>query len=164
MLESKLPEVREFVKEFLDAQLKPDADSFPPIRRAKPPKWGRDDSRVPSRISVLVSAATAPLRQLRVPRELSREHPETEIPARDAKWYRIARYDSAVVSMPDGTASALYRRDPRHYRELLRRTTDIHMRLYRDWDRLARFYRERLGEVTSPEAWEKTFGLGDSGD
>ena len=30
----------------------------------------------------------------------------------DAKWYRLARFDSAVVSMPDGTSAALYQRDP----------------------------------------------------
>ncbi len=77
--------------------------------------------------------------------------------AMDAKWYRLARYDSAVVSMPDGTSAALYKRDPATYRELLRRTMDIHQRLYREWPELARTYREALGDVTSPEQWEKTF-------
>ncbi len=37
----------------------------------------------------------------------------------DAKWYRLASYDSAVVSMNDGTSAALYRRDPKKFRELV---------------------------------------------
>jgi galactofuranosylgalactofuranosylrhamnosyl-N-acetylglucosaminyl-diphospho-decaprenol beta-1,5/1,6-galactofuranosyltransferase len=40
----------------------------------------------------------------------------------DAKWYRLARYDAAVVSMPDGTSAALYQRDPELFRDLLART------------------------------------------
>ncbi len=75
----------------------------------------------------------------------------------DAKWYRLASYDSAVVSMPDGASAALYQRDPEHFRELLGRTVEIHRRLYREWPQLAARYRESLGEITSPEAWEQTF-------
>ena len=44
---------------------------------------------------------------------MSREFPEAEIRAMDAKWYRLAGYDSAIVSMADGSSAALYRRDPR---------------------------------------------------
>ena len=44
----------------------------------------------------------------------------------DAKWYRLARYDSAIVSMNDGTSAALYQRDPAQFRELLQRTLEIH--------------------------------------
>jgi len=90
-------------------------------------------------------------------RELSREYPETELPAMDAKWYRLAKYDSVIVSMNDGTSAALYQRDPEKYRELLRKTLEIHNRLRREWPRLAAEYRAQLAEVTSPEAWDETF-------
>ena len=43
----------------------------------------------------------------------------------------IARYDSAIVSMPDQSAAALYRRDRELFRDLVKRTTEIHLRLYR---------------------------------
>ena len=76
----------------------------------------------------------------------------------DAKWYRLARYDSAIVSMPDGTSAALYQRDPERYRDLVQRTIEIHRRLHREWPRLAALYREQLGTITSPEAWDQTFG------
>ncbi len=158
-LAGKLTEVREFVKPFVDAKLQADPDSFAPVRRTKPPRRGKDGSEVPGRLSQLVTAGLAPLRQLKEPRELSKEFPEAEVPAMDAKWYRLARYDSAVVSMPDGTSAALYRREPERYRDLLRRTLEIHRRFHNEWPRLAELYRERLGAITSPEEWEKTFGI-----
>jgi galactofuranosylgalactofuranosylrhamnosyl-N-acetylglucosaminyl-diphospho-decaprenol beta-1,5/1,6-galactofuranosyltransferase len=67
------------------------------------------------------------------------------------------KYDSAVVSMNDGSSVALYKRDPAHYRDLMKRTIDIHRRFHREWPQLARQYRDALAEITSPEAWDKTF-------
>ena len=73
----------------------------------------------------------------------------------DAKWFRLARYDSAIVSMNDGTSAAIYRRDPEQYRELLRRTVEIHERLYREWPRLAQLYREPArGDHLAPAVGE----------
>jgi len=156
-LPTKLSEIRDFVKKFSDAQLQVDPDSFPPVRRAKPPKRGKDGTEVPGRLSQLITAGMAPLRQLRPVRDLSREFPEAEVPAMDAKWYRLARFDSAIVSMPDGTSAALYRRDPEKFRELARKTIEIHERLRREWPRLAALYRGQLGTITSPETWDETF-------
>ena len=68
----------------------------------------------------------------------------------------VAGYDSAIVSMNDGSSAALYRRDPAHYRELLKKTVAIHAELRREWPRLAAEYRAALGEITSPQAWEQT--------
>ncbi len=157
LLPGKLAEVNAFRKRFTDAQLQADPDTFPAVRRHKPPRKGKDDSGVPGRASLLVRAATMPLRQLRAVRPTSRRNPEAEIPAMDAKWYRIARYDSAVVSMPDGSSAALYERDPEKFRDLMRRTAEIHTRFQREWPRLAAEYRAALGDITSPEAWERTF-------
>ena len=88
---------------------------------------------------------------------MSQEFPEAELTAMDAKWYRLAAYDSAVVSMNDGTSAAFYQRDPGKYRELLRKILGIHEEFRREWPRLAQEYREALPEITSPEAWERTF-------
>ena len=155
-LPTKLGEVRELRKRFSDAQLEPDPNVFPPPRRAKPRKKDMD-SEIPGRASQLVSAVKGSVRQFLGTRPLSREYPESVVPAMDARWFRLATLDSAVVSMPDGTSAALYRRDPELFRDLLRRTIEIHERLYREWPRLSHLYREQLGEVTSPQRWEKTF-------
>jgi galactofuranosylgalactofuranosylrhamnosyl-N-acetylglucosaminyl-diphospho-decaprenol beta-1,5/1,6-galactofuranosyltransferase len=157
MLPNRLAEVNAYRKQFTDAQLEPERDAFPPVRRKKPPRKGRDVADVPGRLSQLIAAGMAPIRHLTRERELSREYPEAEIRAMDAKWYRLAAFDSAVVSMNDGTSAALYKRDPQRYRDLLRRTLEIHERLRREWPRLAAEYRAELGHIASPEAWDETF-------
>jgi galactofuranosylgalactofuranosylrhamnosyl-N-acetylglucosaminyl-diphospho-decaprenol beta-1,5/1,6-galactofuranosyltransferase len=156
-LPTKLAEIRELVKAFPDAQLASDREAFPPVRRKKPPRKGTDDSSVPTTIDTRLAALKAPLRQLRKVRPLSREYPEAELPSMDNQWFRIARYDSVVVSMNDGQSAALYQRDPVKFREMLKETLEIHVRLRREWPRLAEEYRSKLGAITSPEAWEETF-------
>ena len=132
-------------------------DDLPPVRRKKPPKKGKTDIEIPGRLSTLVAAGLAPLRQLKPVREMSREYPEAELPAMDSSWFNLVKYDSAVVSMNDGSSVALYQRDPALYRDLLKRTLEIHRRFHREWPQLASAYREALGEITSPEAWDTTF-------
>jgi galactofuranosylgalactofuranosylrhamnosyl-N-acetylglucosaminyl-diphospho-decaprenol beta-1,5/1,6-galactofuranosyltransferase len=156
-LPTKVAEVREFLKPFTDARLEVDRDAFPPARRKKPPRRGHDDFEVPSVWKQRLTALSAPIRQLTKPRSLSREYPEVELPAMDAKWYRLTKADSAVVSMPDGTSAALYQREPEMFRDLARKTIELHRRLHREWPRLAAEYRQALGDVTSPATWEKTF-------
>jgi galactofuranosylgalactofuranosylrhamnosyl-N-acetylglucosaminyl-diphospho-decaprenol beta-1,5/1,6-galactofuranosyltransferase len=156
-LPTKLGEIRALAKQFSDAQLEAEREAFPPVKRTKPPRKGREGPDVPTAKQLLVAAALAPLRQLRKPRPLSRRYPEAEVPAMDAQWFKLTRYDSAVVSMNDGTSAALYQRDPERFRDLLRRTIEIHERLRREWPRLAELYRDQLEDVTSPERWEKTF-------
>ncbi len=80
-LPTKLPEVNAFRKQFTDAQLHVDRDELPPVRRRKPPKKGKSDIEIPGRLSSLVAAGLAPLRQLRPLREMSRQHPEAELTA-----------------------------------------------------------------------------------
>ena len=41
--------------------------------------------------------------------------------------------------------------------DLMRRTVEIHQRMYREWPELAQRYRDALPEITSPEQWRKTF-------
>ncbi len=58
--------------------------------------------------------------------------------------------------MRDGNSAAFYKRDRDQFIDLLRRTVEMHQRLYREWPRLAELYRDQLGEITSPQRWEKT--------
>jgi len=155
-LPTKLGQVRELRKQFSDAQPQADPDAFPPPRRKKPRKKDMD-SEIPGRASQLLSAVKGSLRQFRGTRALSRDFPESVVPAMDARWFRLATLDSAVVSMPDGTSAAFYQRDPELFRDLLRRTVEIHERLYREWPQLSQTYRDQLGEITSTQRWEKTF-------
>lgn len=157
ILPTTLPELKALVKGFDDATLVSDPSAFPEVKRHKLPRKGREASPVISGRQATLQALLQPLRQLRQPRELAQQHPEAEIKAQDARWHKIARYDSAVVSMPDGTAAAFYRRDRDKFLDLLRRTVDVHRHLAATWDELAEQYRRALPEITSPEAWEETF-------
>ena len=157
LLPDRLAEVNAHRKQFTDAQLQPDREAFPEVRRKKPPRKGRDVVEVPGRLSQLMTAGLSPIRHLRPARKMSQEFPEVEIRAVDARWYRLASYDSAVVSMNDGTSAALYKRDPVKFRELMKETAQLHEQLVREWPRLAQEYRDALGDITSPERWEETF-------
>jgi galactofuranosylgalactofuranosylrhamnosyl-N-acetylglucosaminyl-diphospho-decaprenol beta-1,5/1,6-galactofuranosyltransferase len=75
----------------------------------------------------------------------------------DARWWMLSQFDSAVVSTADGTSASWYRRDLAQARELMRRTIAIHQRMYIEWDSLVDRYRHALPEITSPQAWKKTF-------
>ena len=157
LLPTTLPELKELVKGYDDARLESDPSTFPEVLRHKLPRKGKEASPVISGKAATVQALLQPLRQLRKPREMSQTHPEAEIPSQDSRWHKIARYDSAIVSMPDGTAAAFYRRDRDTFVDLLKRTIAIHRTLSTDWDDLARRYQEALPVITSPEAWEETF-------
>ena len=156
VLGTRLGDVREFRKGFPDAQLSGDPDAFPPVRHSKPRRKS-DTSEIPGKPAQLVSAVLGGIRQFRGTRPLSREFPEGNIPAMDARWYHLATLDSAIVSMPDGTSAAFYKRQPEQFKDLFRRTLEIHERLYREWPTMAGRYRDALAEITSPEAWEPTF-------
>jgi galactofuranosylgalactofuranosylrhamnosyl-N-acetylglucosaminyl-diphospho-decaprenol beta-1,5/1,6-galactofuranosyltransferase len=69
----------------------------------------------------------------------------------------IAQFDSVVVSMPDGTSASWHKRDRAEFQDLLRRTVEVHQRLYREWPTLARRYRQALPDIVSTDQWAKTF-------
>ena len=162
-LMTKLPEVRELRSRFADGKASPDPDAFPAVRRAKPPKRGQDPTLPKGRVGQLLSAATSAARQTLPTRTLAEKHPEAWLAAMDAKWWMISQFDSVVVSMPDGTSASWYHRDKEEFRDLLRRTIEIHQRLYREWSQLSERYRSALPDIVSPEQWAKTFAESDTG-
>jgi galactofuranosylgalactofuranosylrhamnosyl-N-acetylglucosaminyl-diphospho-decaprenol beta-1,5/1,6-galactofuranosyltransferase len=157
MLPTKLTEIREMVKGYDDATYITDPGTLPEVKRHKLPRKGKEPSPVISGRAATVQALLQPLRQLRKPRAMAQRYPEAEIMAQDSRWHKIARYDSAIVSLPDQTSAAFYRRDREKFVDLMRRTAAIHKRLATEWDDLAERYRAALPEITAPEAWEDTF-------
>jgi galactofuranosylgalactofuranosylrhamnosyl-N-acetylglucosaminyl-diphospho-decaprenol beta-1,5/1,6-galactofuranosyltransferase len=156
-LATKLPELQARRQAYSDARTSADPDAFPPVRRERPPKRGQDPTMPKGKVGQLVAAATSAVRQTLPVRALAQRHPEARLAAMDAKWWMVAQFDSVVVSMPDGTSAAWYQRDKDEFADLLRRTLEIHQRLYREWPTLARQYRQALPDIVSPEQWAKTF-------
>ncbi|MGZ4490223.1 MAG: glycosyltransferase [Nocardioidaceae bacterium] len=154
---TKLGEVRKMRSGYADAQTDADPDAFPAVRRKKPPKRGADPTQPKGRLGQLVSAATSGIRQMLPTRDLAEHFPEARLAAMDAKWWMIAQFDSVVVSMPDGTQASWYHRDRDEFTSLMKRTVEIHQRLYREWPALAQRYRDALPGIVSVDEWTKTF-------
>ena len=152
-----LPEIRALAAQFDDAVQKKDVDDYPDVRTNKPPRKGRGFSQ-PRRL--LMPAWT--IKQLAKqaftkPSELSLEHPQEAIAHQDARWWRLSHYDSALVSNAEGTQIAWYKRDPKQARELLAEAVRTHAELFAKWSTLREQYRAAASQLTSFEAWERTF-------
>ena len=61
-----------------------------------------------------------------------------------------------MVSTTDGTMASSPAR-PGARADLMRRTVEIHQKLWSEWPRLARHYRKALPGIVSPEQWAQTF-------
>jgi galactofuranosylgalactofuranosylrhamnosyl-N-acetylglucosaminyl-diphospho-decaprenol beta-1,5/1,6-galactofuranosyltransferase len=153
----RLPEINAMRRSYVDAQSKTDLDAFPPARRKKPPRKGRAPTAPTGTIGRAKTMAIGALRQVMPMRELAREHPEANIAHLDLKWWLLSQFDSALVSAADGTSASWYKRDPELFRDLLRRSLALHMRLLREWGALSKQYKAALPDLASPKAWADTF-------
>ncbi|MGN6605986.1 MAG: glycosyltransferase [Jatrophihabitans sp.] len=156
-LPRKLGELRTLRKRYDDATTQVDQEHFPRVVRKKPPKRGREPEPPKNPVSLVVKAAIAAVKQLRPVEPADLEHPQAIVPSQRAEWWVLAGLDGALVSSADGTGTAWYKRDPRQFRELMKRSSALHSRLLREWPQLAEQYRAAAGEFTSPERWRETF-------
>jgi galactofuranosylgalactofuranosylrhamnosyl-N-acetylglucosaminyl-diphospho-decaprenol beta-1,5/1,6-galactofuranosyltransferase len=157
LLPSKLPEIRKMMTGYSDSIFRANPDEFPTPKMDKPPRRGHGVSR-PSKITLLPWAAKTVARQLLRPvSSTSAERPQTSIAHQDNRWWRIAQFDSAVVSNAEGTGASWYRRDPKRVREMLAESTRLHAALLRDWQTLSKEYKAAMPELTSLDSWKKIF-------
>lgn len=156
-LAQRLPHLRELSGRYDDARANPDIELFPPARMKKPPRKGKGIPNPTHMPGKLMMAATGLVRQVTSPRSMASEFPEGIVPHLDQKWFRLAHYDSAIVSTADGTKAAWYRRDRQQFTDQMRRSTALHARLFQEWPELSARYQEALGELTSPDVWKASF-------
>ena len=161
-LPTKLDEIRAFRKGQDDATVERNPLAFPPVRRAKPPKRGKDPTEPGGAIGRYITAASGVVRQFRPVRPTSGANPEAWVAAPDSRWWLLSRFDSAVVSSADGAGAAWYRRDRDRFSDIVRRSAVLHQRLAAEWEVLAQEYREAEPALTDPRAWTSTWG--DDGD
>ncbi len=156
-LDTRLGRIREFRAGYDDARIEREPGVFPMVRRQKVSKRG-DAVRLPDgKFGTYAMAMAGLLKALRPVSDFSRQHPEAEVAAMDAKWWMLSQFDSAVVSTADGSGSAWYKRQPEEFRKLVQRSLDTHQRVLREWPRLAEEYKAALPELVGQEAWKKTF-------
>jgi galactofuranosylgalactofuranosylrhamnosyl-N-acetylglucosaminyl-diphospho-decaprenol beta-1,5/1,6-galactofuranosyltransferase len=153
----RLGEVRALREEYTDGRSKPSLDEFPPPKLEKPPRRGKGVPLPSSTAGKVKMAAVGLLRQVTPTRPLASTHPESTVPHVDQRWWRLAHFDSAIVSSADGLAASWYRRDPAQFRDQMARSARLHAQLYQSWPELSARYREALPELASPERWKQTF-------
>ncbi|MFC5432065.1 glycosyltransferase [Microbacterium suwonense] len=123
---------------------------FPPLRAHEL------DSPTGARLR-LFTLRTLVSHWLRTPDPANVERPEVEFGKGDALWWRVPRFDSALVSSADGSGKNIYTRDRAQYRRMLRESFLLHRRLRRNWARLQQQYRKALPELVSDASWQQTF-------
>ncbi|MBT2531857.1 glycosyltransferase [Arthrobacter sp. ISL-48] len=157
LLPSKLPEIRKMMAGYSDSVFHADPDDFPAPKMDKPPRRGHGISK-PSAMSLVPWAAKTVIRQLASPVSgSSAERPQATVAHQDNRWWRMAQYDSAVVSNAEGTGASWYRRDPKKLRGMLAGSARLHSALLKDWPALSQRYKAALNDLTSIESWRKTF-------
>jgi galactofuranosylgalactofuranosylrhamnosyl-N-acetylglucosaminyl-diphospho-decaprenol beta-1,5/1,6-galactofuranosyltransferase len=169
------------IEDFLDGP----AGLFHSLREALPAvqrlRQGYDDARIfssaqqlpmplfdPVRIERLLEPPVRPAaiakravytvyRHLRAPKPQTRERPQINVPASNARWFLLGMVDSATVSNADGSGVAFRKRDPQQFRTLLARTITLHRRLIAEWAVAAQRYRAAIPTLTSVESWDRVF-------
>ncbi|GAB3357567.1 glycosyltransferase [Modestobacter lapidis] len=86
-----------------------------------------------------------------------REVPQLNLAFQDARWFLLARLDSATVGTADGRGVTFRQRDPKTFRRLSAGSTQLLRQMYQEWPELQRRYREAAGELTSMERWGEAF-------
>jgi galactofuranosylgalactofuranosylrhamnosyl-N-acetylglucosaminyl-diphospho-decaprenol beta-1,5/1,6-galactofuranosyltransferase len=157
VLGTKLPEINALKASYPDAQLKDDVNDFPAPKLGRGPMGGPVVG-MPSKKELIPWGIKTVARQLiKAPGPESAERPQGYLAHRDNRWFRVAHYDSVVVSNAEGTGASWYQRDPKKLKSMLTEATRLHLQLFREWDKLARQYRDAVAEISSLESWKKTF-------
>ncbi|MCG7426865.1 glycosyltransferase [Helcobacillus sp. ACRRO] len=152
-----LPEIRSKTGDYADSRPKKNIDDFPAVVPGKPPRKGRPLTQ-PRRAALPLWAAKQLVRQTLVkPSEKAQKNPQAAIAHQDARWWRLTRYDSALVSNAEGTQVFWYQRDPKEAVKALGESVRVHADLTRRWKELSRAFQDAAPRITSFEEWEKTF-------
>lgn len=172
ILASRNAEVRGIAKQYSDAVLKPEYDSYPPIKMKRPKKPTHrratnvagdplEAVRAASQLSAVSKGVKAVLRQFLPTRDGAQDNPQAQIAHKDNKWWNVAQWDSALVTNAEGTGISWYKRQPKLTHRMMAESAAHHAKLAAEWHSLAQVYREALPQLTSFEAWERTFGIDD---
>lgn len=176
LIGTRIGDVRAMAKEYDDSTLKPDYEDYPPAPPVRPGRTIRpryqantemgiqrdldhDDERPVSRRKLVEMGLKALVRQLRPLPPGAHDVPQTSVEHINNQWWKVAQFDSALVTNAEGTGIAWYRRQPKLTRQMLAESVRNYAAILRNWDALAARYQAAVPEITSFAAWEKTFGI-----
>ncbi|MFQ4147189.1 glycosyltransferase [Arthrobacter sp. LAPM80] len=157
VLATKLPEINALRAQYADAQLEENVDDFPAPMLGRGPMGGEAIGMPLKKDLVSWGLKTVARQLIKTPGAEAAVRPQGVLAHRDSRWFRLAHYDSVVVTNAEGTGMSWYRRDPKMLRSMLAESARLHVRLVKEWDELAERYRSAVKEITSMETWKKTF-------
>jgi galactofuranosylgalactofuranosylrhamnosyl-N-acetylglucosaminyl-diphospho-decaprenol beta-1,5/1,6-galactofuranosyltransferase len=149
ILESALPQVRALRQQYPDAVVLPGATALPAPS-------GRTKAHKPPAIPPVIAyrLARGLVHQLRAADPAHHERPQLNVATQDARWFLLCNVDGVTVTTADGRGVVYRQRDRARMFTLLRESLRRHIRLYREYDRMRRVYREALPELSSRRTWE----------
>jgi galactofuranosylgalactofuranosylrhamnosyl-N-acetylglucosaminyl-diphospho-decaprenol beta-1,5/1,6-galactofuranosyltransferase len=86
-----------------------------------------------------------------------REVPQLNLSFADARWFVLARLDSATVGTADGRGVTFRKRDPKVFRTLLGGSVGLLRRMSKEFPELQRRWRAAAPELTNVDRWGEAF-------
>ncbi|MBA2271789.1 MAG: glycosyltransferase family 2 protein, partial [Chthoniobacterales bacterium] len=156
LLPTALPTVAKHRANFIDGQVRGSASDFPlpTMDAARAERFLKPPTHP---ITIARGVAGALAHNLLPSNSAALDRPQLNIAAQDARWFLLARLDSATVGTADGRGVTLRRRDPRTFWKLVGKSLRLHRRLYREFPRLRKQYRQALPDLTSVQSWGRAF-------
>ncbi|GAB3608529.1 glycosyltransferase [Humibacter ginsengiterrae] len=152
----RLSRVRELGKQFRESTIIKDAEQIPhfPAREIMSVTTGKSDPGPHGARFVLWLLRQVVRHSRKVTTDVSAPH--GHLAFQDARWFDVPNWDSVLISRAEGSGATWHVRNPRAFRKLLREAVKLNLLYRREWDRLAREYREALPEITSIGTWRNT--------
>ena len=156
ILESSLPRIQEIRKQYPDAQVIGSAADLPAPTGAPGVPTRNIGGRL-AKVKKIPWAVKALRHQFTTEDRAHWDAPQLNLTAEEARWYTLARVDSATVSTAGGTGVAFRKRDKATSDALLKQTKELQAQIKERWSDLQSEYRAAMPRLTSHEEWGKIF-------
>ena len=156
ILESSLPRIQEIRKQYPDAQGIGSAADLPAPTGAPGVPTRNIGGRL-AKVKKIPWALKALRHQFTTEDRAHWDAPQLNLTAEEARWYTLARVDSATVSTAGGTGVAFRKRDKATSDALLKQTKELQAQIKERWADLQSEYRAAMPRLTSHEEWGKIF-------
>lgn len=166
-IHTAMPNARALAKDYPETHIyQPDDRSLPAARNGRAlPLMGDPEAARPEKIKLAAFVLRQwPKHWRRSAAEADRLEPELEYSKRDAKWWIIPNHKSVIIGTADGSGKSWYRHDQKKFRKLWLESRRLTREIDKNWEQLRKRYRDALPEITSVEAWKRTFGVDDLGE
>ncbi|WP_211272755.1 glycosyltransferase [Corynebacterium phocae] len=156
ILETSLPRIAKIRGEYADAVIIESADKLPAPTGAPGVPTRNVGGRL-GKVKKLPWLAKAVKHLVSKEDPAHHEAPQLNLTPEEARWFTLARVDSATVTTAGGTGVAFRKRDRALAGSLIRQTLELLEQIGDDFDELREDYRAALPELTSRQSWKKVF-------